>query len=53
MQAAIDALRARGISKLSLTVTAANDPAVRLYRKLGFVPIKTFTAGVWRAGRRD
>ena len=53
MQAAIDALRARGISELSLTVTAANDPAVRLYQKIGFAPIKTFTAGVWLAGRSD
>jgi ribosomal protein S18 acetylase RimI-like enzyme len=47
MQATTDALRARGIAELSLTVTAANDPAVRLYRQLGFTPIKTFTAGVW------
>jgi ribosomal protein S18 acetylase RimI-like enzyme len=51
MEAAIEALRARGISELSLTVTAANEPAVRLYRKLGFAPIKTFTAGVWLPGR--
>lgn len=47
MEASTDALRARGITELSLTVTAANDPAVRLYRRLGFTPIKTFTAGVW------
>jgi len=53
MEAAIDALRERGISKLSLTVTAANDPAVRLYRKIGFTPIKTLTAGVWLPGRCD
>jgi ribosomal protein S18 acetylase RimI-like enzyme len=47
MEAAIETLRARGISELSLTVTAANEPAVCLYRTLGFTPIKTFTAGVW------
>jgi ribosomal protein S18 acetylase RimI-like enzyme len=53
MEAAIGALRERGISELSLTVTAANDPAVRLYRKIGFTPIKTLTAGVWLPGRCD
>jgi ribosomal protein S18 acetylase RimI-like enzyme len=47
MEAAIAALRARGVTELSLTVTVANDPAVRLYKKIGFAPIKTFTAGVW------
>jgi ribosomal protein S18 acetylase RimI-like enzyme len=51
MEAAIEALRNRGIEELSLTVTAANDPAVRLYQKLGFTTIKTFTAGVWLPGR--
>jgi ribosomal protein S18 acetylase RimI-like enzyme len=51
MEATIAALRARGITELSLTVTAANVPAVRLYEKIGFVAIKTFTAGVWLAGR--
>jgi ribosomal protein S18 acetylase RimI-like enzyme len=47
MNAAIDALRSRGIEQLSLTVTAANERAVDLYRSLGFTTIKTFTAGVW------
>jgi len=51
MEAAIDSLRARGVAELSLTVTSANDPAVRLYQKLGFTTIKTFTAGVWLPGR--
>ena len=51
MEAAIDSLRLRGIEELSLTVTAANERAVRLYRKLGFATIKTFTAGVWLPGR--
>jgi ribosomal protein S18 acetylase RimI-like enzyme len=53
MEAAIDSLRVRGIEELSLTVTAANERAVRLYRKLGFATIKTFTAGVWLPGRFD
>lgn len=53
MEAAIESLRARGLAELSLTVTAANDPAVRLYRKIGFTTIKTFAAGVWLSDRRD
>jgi ribosomal protein S18 acetylase RimI-like enzyme len=49
IEATIQALRARHFSALSLTVTAANEPAVRLYRNLGFEQIKTFTAGVWHS----
>jgi ribosomal protein S18 acetylase RimI-like enzyme len=45
--ATIAALRARNFSALSLTVTAANERAVRLYEKIGFKRIKSFTAGVW------
>jgi len=47
MESAMDTLRARGVQKLSLTVTAANERAVRLYENIGFTTIKTFTAGVW------
>jgi len=47
MESAIDALRTRGVEELSLTVTAANERAVRLYCNIGFTTIKTFTAGVW------
>lgn len=47
MESAIEALRARGVEELSLTVTSANERAVRLYQKIGFTTIKTFTAGVW------
>ncbi len=49
MEAAIQALRARRYRALSLTVTAVNASAVRLYEHLGFRTIKTFAAGVWRA----
>ncbi len=52
MNSAIEALRARGVEEISLTVTAANERAVQLYRKLGFQTIKTFTAGVWCQDRR-
>jgi ribosomal protein S18 acetylase RimI-like enzyme len=47
MESAMDALRARGVEELSLTVTAANERAVRLYKNIGFTTIKTFAAGVW------
>ncbi len=49
MEASIRALRERGFRELSLTVTSANQPAVRLYGRLGFRTTKTFSAAVWRA----
>jgi ribosomal protein S18 acetylase RimI-like enzyme len=49
MEASIQALRARRYRALSLTVTAVNAAAVRLYEHLGFRTIKTFAAGVWNA----
>jgi ribosomal protein S18 acetylase RimI-like enzyme len=51
MEASIEALRARRFHALSLTVTAANATAVRLYETIGFRTIKSFAAGVWEAGR--
>lgn len=51
MDATLTALRERNFTGLSLTVTSANQRAVQLYEKLGFVKIKTFTAGVWQASR--
>jgi ribosomal protein S18 acetylase RimI-like enzyme len=48
IEATIQSLRAHRFSALSLTVTAANERAVRLYASLGFTQIKTFTAGVWQ-----
>jgi ribosomal protein S18 acetylase RimI-like enzyme len=47
--AAIRVLRETKFSELTLTVTSANAPAVRLYEKLGFRTVKTFSAGVWPA----
>ncbi len=47
MQTSQDALRNLNYSELSLTVTADNRAAVRLYEQLGFETIKSFTAGVW------
>ncbi len=48
MEASIQALRALRFTALSLTVTCINEPAVRLYDRLGFQTVKTFAAGVWQ-----
>ena len=37
MEASLQALRVRGYTTVSLTVTSGNERAVRLYEKLGFV----------------
>src|SRR5262249_31124457 len=47
MQSSAEALRAMKFRELTLTVTSQNASAVKLYEKLGFVTIRTFTAGVW------
>jgi ribosomal protein S18 acetylase RimI-like enzyme len=52
MESAMESLRKRGVEELSLTVTAANARAVRLYENVGFRTIKTFSAGVWLAHGR-
>jgi ribosomal protein S18 acetylase RimI-like enzyme len=49
MEASLQALRARGFTTVSLTVTSGNERAVRLYEKLGFATVKKFAAGVWTA----
>jgi len=50
--ATIAALRERGCSALSLTVTSSNTNAVQLYDRIGFHTIKRFTAGVWLPAAR-
>jgi len=47
MLASAEALRGLKFRELTLTVTSDNYTAVRLYEKLGFRTIKSFTAGVW------
>ena len=37
----------RGITKLSLTVTEANTPALELYKQMGFKTLHRFDAMVW------
>jgi ribosomal-protein-alanine N-acetyltransferase len=41
------ALQRRNFSSLSLTVTAANERAVALYKRLGFELQRIFDAFVW------
>ncbi len=40
-------LRSAGAKRLSLTVTAANRAAVRLYTRCGFREVRRFYAYVW------
>lgn len=47
MQASGDALRSMDYKELTLTVTSENRTAVRLYERLNFSTIRSFTAGVW------
>jgi ribosomal protein S18 acetylase RimI-like enzyme len=42
-----DTLRDAGAKRISLTVTAANEEAVRLYTRCGFQEIRRFYAYVW------
>ena len=42
-----NALRNRGLTQLSLTVTEANRNAVELYRRIGFQQNRVFDAFVW------
>jgi ribosomal protein S18 acetylase RimI-like enzyme len=47
MEASLSALQQHSYRALTLTVTATNANAVRLYENLGFRTVKTFAAGVW------
>jgi ribosomal protein S18 acetylase RimI-like enzyme len=47
MQTSVEMLQGMHYKELSLTVTAENRAAVQLYERLGFINIKSFTAGVW------
>jgi ribosomal protein S18 acetylase RimI-like enzyme len=40
-------LRNQGCRKATLTVTTANEMAIRLYRAMGFLPCRSFAAFVW------
>jgi ribosomal protein S18 acetylase RimI-like enzyme len=42
-----ETLRSAGAKRVSLTVTGANEPAVKLYRRCGFRQVRRFYAYVW------
>jgi GNAT superfamily N-acetyltransferase len=44
LERSMNALLATGYSRLTLVVTEGNDPALSLYRSLGFVPVESRTA---------
>ena len=48
MAASVQALRSNRFHALSLTVTSANTAAVKLYERLGFHTVKSFSAAVWQ-----
>jgi len=47
MRRSLVTLAAHGCRTVSLTVTAANDSAIRLYKRMGFVSRRDFAAYVW------
>lgn len=47
LRRSIEALRAAGCVRISLTVTSENHQAMKLYRRLGFEPVRHFAAYVW------
>jgi ribosomal protein S18 acetylase RimI-like enzyme len=46
-------LLAHGVTRLSLAVTAANLPALRLYEDLGFTTVHRFEAMIWDSATRS
>ena len=49
LRQAIATLRLHGAKRISLTVTAANTEAIRLYERCGFREVRQFAAYVWEA----
>jgi ribosomal protein S18 acetylase RimI-like enzyme len=47
LAATTHSLRERGFRSISLTVTQANDRAIALYKRIGFVSARVFDAFVW------
>jgi ribosomal protein S18 acetylase RimI-like enzyme len=47
MRRSMEALASHACRAVSLTVTEANDSALRLYRNMGFTPRRAFSAYVW------
>ncbi len=51
LRQAIHALRPHGVRRISLTVTAANGEAIRLYERCGFRAVRNFLSYVWEGYR--
>jgi ribosomal protein S18 acetylase RimI-like enzyme len=51
LREAVNALRIYGARRVSLTVTASNAAAVRLYQRCGFREVRRFLSCVWDAAR--
>ena len=47
LRQSLTSLRDMGCTSASLTVTAANEDAVALYKSVGFQTIRRFSAYVW------
>lgn len=53
LRESVNALRMHGARRISLTVTCANEEAIRLYLRYGFRDVRRFLSIVWeRAGAR-
>jgi len=50
LRRSVEAMRMAGARRITLTVTAANEGAVRLYERCGFVEMRRFFAYVWESG---
>ncbi|MBI4464574.1 MAG: GNAT family N-acetyltransferase [Acidobacteria bacterium] len=53
LQQALPQLQQRGFQGVTLTVTASNAPALRLYERFGFSTLKEFNAYAWDAAGSD
>ena len=51
LRESINALRIYGARRISLTVTASNEAAVRLYQQCGFREVRRFMSCVWDSAR--
>lgn len=51
LREAVNALRLYGARRVSLTVTASNEAALRLYRRCGFRQVRRFLSCVWDSAR--
>lgn len=49
LRRSVAALRLHGANRISLTVTAANAEAIRLYERCGFREMRRFSAYVWES----